>query len=312
MLPENPVSRNNYHTTSMSAKKCDSAASPKRKNSKKAVSSEKPVSASKPGENTKKPRKPRSPRSAATVAEHPSNSREERGDATVKRVKFFLARAGVAFGPYTEFQVLESVRLGIFESDDLALAEDGKEWLEISRMLPIDGAPRQQPPATSPAAEDGDAWLEVSELLPLIKAPLGQHQPDKPRFKPLTEQQLREHEMLFATSPITAFVAELVRGRFAFATIPVVVMILGLLTSAAVFKHHEPSTLAQAHSRPAQQPPSVQAPTKTGPSLTKVSLSAHYVPPTGVLTTATSEQLTASTQIPDAVIEQQTRGRQAP
>ena len=51
-------------------------------------------------------------------------------------MKFYLAREGVAFGPYTEFQVRESVRLGIFEKNDLALAEDGREWREVFEILP--------------------------------------------------------------------------------------------------------------------------------------------------------------------------------
>ncbi len=56
---------------------------------------------------------------------------------------FYLAREGVAFGPYTEFQVRESVRIGIFESADLALAENSTEWSTIAGLLaaqqPISG-----------------------------------------------------------------------------------------------------------------------------------------------------------------------------
>ena len=175
--------------------------------------------------------------------------------------------------PTRTFSSLESVRLGIFERNDLILAEEGKEWLEISQVLLInemrpDQQPEQIPVVTPRAIKDGNAWLEVSELLPLIKAPQDQPLPAKPRFKPLTEQQLRTHEMLSAPSPITAFITELIRGRFAFAAIPVGMLILGLLTSAAVLKHQAPSVLAQAHPGLSQQSRVVQAPGK-------IQFSAH-------------------------------------
>ena len=105
MPPGNHVSRRTCHTIFMSAKKCDSAASPKRKNSKKAVSPEKPVSSQKPGGDTKKPRKPRSRRGAPPIAERPQNHPGESSAAKVKQGKYFLAREGVAFGPYTDFQL---------------------------------------------------------------------------------------------------------------------------------------------------------------------------------------------------------------
>ena len=247
----------------MSVKKSDSAASSKRKGSKKAASSGNPISARKPRGDTRKPRAPRSPRLSPAAAGHDSDHQEERGDAAAQPVKFFLAREGVAFGPYTPFQLLESVRLGIFERHDLVLAEDGKEWMEISRVLPIDGTPREEPPTTTPPAGEGEAWLEVSELLPLLKAPADRPSPDRRRFKPLTEQQLHAHALLSAPSPAAVFIAELIRGRFAFATIPLVVMILGLLTSAAALKHHEPSGLAAAQARPSPAAPAVRAPART-------------------------------------------------
>ena len=299
----------------MRAKKSDSAASTKRKTSKKAVSSRKVVSPRKPSDGTTNPKKARSRPGSPPITGHTQSHQEGPGDAGVKPVKFYLAREGVAFGPYTEFQVLESIRLGIFESNDLALAEDGTEWLEVSALLPVNRVPRErqpdQPPSPPRADKDGSEWPEVSALLPLLKAPREQQPSHKSRFRPLTAQQLREHERLSAT-PFAAFIGELARGRFAFAAIPTVVMILGLLTLAATLKHREPSALAAAHPRFSQKPPALQAPAKASPPLTRVSLSAHYVPPAGVVTTTGSETLTASAQIPEAVVYQRAHDGHAP
>ncbi len=52
-------------------------------------------------------------------------------------MKYYLGREGVAFGPYTEYQVRESVRIGIFEEADLALAETGTEWVTIAELLRV-------------------------------------------------------------------------------------------------------------------------------------------------------------------------------
>ena len=295
----------------MSSKKCNASASPKRKSSKKQATSGKVATSQKPDDNSKKPKKARSRRSSSPDAGHVQNHREKQSDTTGKQVNIFLAREGVAFGPYTEFQVLESVRLGIFESNDFALPEDSQEWLEISQVLPMSAMSREQLPVTSPAIDDCEGWVDVSELFLPVKAQKQKQQQDKPHFKPLTEQQLREHEMLSAPSPATAFLAELICGRFAFAAIPLGVIILGLLTSAAVLKHHEPSTFGQGHPRPLLHTSFVGAAGQADSALTRVLVPALSVLPSDA-TASTSGKLTASTQIPDLTSEQQARGGQAP
>ncbi len=272
----------------MNAKKNPAAASPEGKPTKKRAAAAERISAPKPGEENAAPKKTRIRRQAAPAAEQPPHEQAAAPSAVesglAKPTKFFLGREGVAFGPYSEFQLRESVRLGLFESRDLVLAEDGKEWLEISCLLPARPSPREQaglnPPPATPAtlvttatpvaAREDKAWTEVSLVLPGITA--AKPRPIRRGTAPLSEFQLREHATLYAERPSASFMAELTRGRFAFAAVPVAAVVLGLIALAAMLKHHEPATRATVPPRAAQKSLAVQPLAKTGPVLTPISL----------------------------------------
>ena len=146
-------------------------------------------------------------------------------------MKFYLAREGVAFGPYTEFQVLESVRLGIFESNDLALAENGKEWLEVSRLLPVNGASREQAP----------------EKLPESSSP------------PVPQYHLQEHAALFSEPPVASLATEFSRKKSLIAAASAAMAAVCLLTLIALLHHRQASaqaeTLPRSPTRPAAMKP---------------------------------------------------------
>ena len=193
-------------------------------------------------------------------------------------MKFYLAREGVAFGPYTEFQVRESVRLGIFQSDDLALAEDGKEWLEVSRLLPADGAVRER--------------REVSQSEPangMVQEP----PTEKPSAAPVAQYHLQEHEAHFADPPVASFTTEFSRGKLAFAAGSLAVTVVCLLTLAAVLQHRKASAPGGAVARFSAQPAAVETMTKANPLLTPVSLPVNHPSAARTLPAATPEKLTA-------------------
>ena len=197
--------------------------------------------------------------------------------AQPKSDKFYLTREGVAFGPYTEFQVRESLRLSIFADNDLALADGAEEWVEVSRVLPDRAEVREEPilltlPDFGTKGKRKD-WREVSELLPRIEVPREPEPPvEKRPAAPLPESLLREHETLFAKAPTPSFVSELMRGKLAFAAVPVVVVVVALLTMATVFKHREPAARVAPVPHAAQQAPATQPLARNNASLTPVSL----------------------------------------
>ena len=191
-------------------------------------------------------------------------------------MKFYLAREGVAFGPYTEFQVLESVRLGIFESNDLALAEDGKEWLEVSQLLPVTGTPRERTPEKPP------------EKLP-------EKAPEKPAAAPLAEYHLQEHAALFSEPPVASLATEFSRRKLAFAAGLIAAAALCLLTLAAVLHHRKAPTSAEATRRATAKPAAVTTLAKNNPPPASVSLPVPAVAPAGPPPTAARP-----TFVPDA------------
>ncbi len=220
----------------------------------------------------------------ATTTPVPDGQKTVRCDAPVKPKKYYLGREGVAFGPYSEWQLRESLRLGLFERNDLALDDDGQEWLELSRLLPASATPPGPPPHPStpppPAATGGKDWREVAELLPVLTLP--RDQPPEHRLRlPLSEHLLREHEANFADVPAGSFRLELTRGRFAFAAVPVALVFLSLLVLAAVFKHREPGAGVQTHPRSASKltaAPARVAPTPLPPVSLPVGHSAASAP----------------------------------
>ena len=130
-------------------------------------------------------------------------------------MKFYLAREGVAFGPYSEFQVLESVRLGIFERNDLALAEDGKEWREVGELLPAPGSSLEERSADRPAA----LRAETGSLLPRDVPLDGLAEPSSGKF---------------------------VRGKTALTAVRLAATLLCLLCLGAMVEHLPPPTLAES------------------------------------------------------------------
>ena len=177
-------------------------------------------------------------------------------------MKFYLAREGVAFGPYTEFQVLESVRLGIFESNDLALAENGKEWLEISRLLPVNGAPREQAPEKLPES--------VAEKLP-----------EKPSA-PVAEYHLQEHAALFSEPPVASFATKLSRKKSIIAAAAAVAAVC-LLTMLALLHHRKAPARAGTLPRSPAKPAATQTLAKVGPPLAPAATPVHPASPASAL-----------------------------
>ena len=175
-------------------------------------------------------------------------------------MKFYLAREGVAFGPYTEFQVRESVRLGIFENTDLALAEDGKEWLEVSQLLPAEGARRER-------------------------------EPEKPPTAPLALYHLQEHEAHFADPPVEALASEFSRRKLTFAAVSLAATMLCLMALAAARQHHKAPAQGTAQTRLATRPAAVETMTKPNPLLTPVSLPVNQASSGRALPAATPEKL---------------------
>ena len=193
-------------------------------------------------------------------------------------MKFYLAREGVAFGPYTEFQVLESVRLGIFESNDLALAEDGKEWLEVSQLLPLNGATRERPPEKSPEK-------------------LAEEAPEKPAAAPLAEYHLQEHAALFSEPPVASFATEFSRKKLAFAAGSVAVAAVCLLVLTVALHHRKGPAPAGLMPRAATKPTAVTTRAKNNPPPASVSLPVPPPSPVAALPTAPPEA--SSTPVPD-------------
>ena len=181
-------------------------------------------------------------------------------------MKFYLAREGVAFGPYTEFQVRESVRLGIFDSNDLALAEDGKEWLEVSQLLPADGASQER-------------------------------LPEKPPVAPLAPYHLQEHEARFADPPVAAFATGFSRWKLTFAAVFLAAAAVGLLSLAAVLQHRQAPARGVALTLSPAQPAVVETIKKPNPLLTRVSLPVNQAPATRALPAATPVKLAAPSPV---------------
>ena len=174
-------------------------------------------------------------------------------------MKFYLAREGVAFGPYTEFQVRESVRLGIFENNDLALAEDGKEWLEVSQLLPASGA-------------------------------VTARQTEKPPAAPLAQYHLQEHEALFADPPVASFATDFSRGKLAVAAGSLALLVACLMTLAAVLHHRKALAQGTAGARFPAQPAAVETMAKANPLLTPVSLPVNHASLASAVPMTTPEQ----------------------
>ena len=177
-------------------------------------------------------------------------------------MKFYLAREGVAFGPYTEFQVLESVRLGIFESNDLALAEDGKEWLEVSQLLPVNGTPREKTP-------------------------------EKRSVTPVAEYHLQEHEALFSEPPVALLAAEFSRRKPVFVAGSVALLTVCLLTLTAMLHHRSVRVQTEALPQPLPKPAATKTFAKVSPMVASVPPPLQSAPSAEVLPSATPEKLTA-------------------
>ena len=126
-------------------------------------------------------------------------------------MKFYLAREGVAFGPFTELQLRESVRIGIFESADLALPEDGTEWRPLGELFPVQAPAPAEPlavekavvavapvPVVSPVLEKA---LDAPVPIPILPA-----NPNDPASVPqVTPGRGRTRRQLaFAAIPLTA------------------------------------------------------------------------------------------------------------
>ena len=181
-------------------------------------------------------------------------------------MKFYIAREGVAFGPYTEFQVLESVRLGIFESNDLALAEDGKEWLEISQLLPVNGTPREK---------------------------TQEKRSEKPSATPVAEYHLQEHEALFSEPPVAPLAAEFSRRKPVFVAGSVALLAVCLLTLTAMLHHRSVPVQTEVLPQPSPKPAATKTFAKVNPTVASVPLPLQSTPPAKVLPSATPEKLTA-------------------
>ena len=185
-------------------------------------------------------------------------------------MKFYLAREGVAFGPYTEFQVLESVRLGIFESNDLALAENGKEWLEISQLLPVNGASREQAPEKLPE--------EAAEKLPGKSSP------------PVAEYHLQEHAALFSEPPVASFATEFSRRKSIIAVSSAAGAAVCLLTLLAVLHHRKAPAQAGTIPRSPAKPAAMKTLAKVVPPLAPVAPPVRAASPASALRPAAPEK----------------------
>ena len=231
----------------------DSATLPKPPKSRKGKTPGKPSSKAKTAKDTTAQKKPRSRRSPSAAAQISAGEQvpAARPEAATRPARYFLAREGVAFGPFSEFQMRESLRLGIFDPMDLALAEDGEEWLELGRLLPVKAAPAAtQPPGEAPARSPGTGddknWRYTPVAQPAATAPREPRLHKRPAT-PLSEHLLREHEIQFGNLYGPSFMTELTRGRLAFAVVPVAVVLFGLLSLSAVLKHREPPASAGTH-----------------------------------------------------------------
>jgi hypothetical protein len=167
-------------------------------------------------------------------------------------MKYYLARDGVAFGPYSAFQVRESVRLGIFFKDDLALAEDGKDWLEVSKLLP----------AADPV--DRDLFM-------------GPPEPPPTETKPLEGAHRKPAEALVGTGARRIFTPQIV----AFVAVPLGVMVLYLITFNAVLQRRRQPAKAVPPFVAQHRVPPVQTLVKSNPLLTAVSLPLGKNAPSG-------------------------------
>lgn len=201
----------------MSAKTHDSAvAVPKRKSTKRGTSAKKISTLDQPGSDRPTAGKKRKHRDGAPFNQSvPVPLEEPAREGEVRRTRcYYLARASVVLGPYTAFQMLESIRLGIFESHDLAWTEESNEWREVCRLLPVDKLPQTLPLVAPQTVKNGEEWPDVAALPPIVSATVAKL-PGRRLRMPLTEQQLREHEALFAHSPLHAFLEALTRWSFA-------------------------------------------------------------------------------------------------
>ncbi len=168
----------------------------------------------------------------------------------VSAPRFYLTRTGGVFGPYSELQLREALRLGIFMTSDQAAAEGGTAWLEVSRLLPSEKisndqrqpvlltlppiphhlTKRPQGPQTSSRAT---AWQESPLASQPCTAPTGYHQLGgapavaSPSSVSLGHKMFREKRVL--------------------TVVLVVLVVVSAVMAVVALKHRVPTSHAQVH-----------------------------------------------------------------